>query len=119
MLSCCHDDIYQQHQENHEDADHLCGIFLRLNPELTEEVESAEHLYRHPEHHYCSYSHTYVGTPRRQAQLLFEDEYAAKQTACRYYAGDGMAVAKEVAVVSEHQQQIACPENHVQLHKRH
>ena len=63
LFSCCHDDISQQHQECHEDADHLCGIFLWLYPELTEEVESSEHFYRHPEHHYRSYSHAYVGTP--------------------------------------------------------
>ena len=84
-----------------------------------EEVETSEHLYRHPEHYYRSYSHAYVGAPRRQAQLLLEYEYAAKQTACCYDAGDGMAVAKEVAVVAEHEQQIACPEYHVQLHECH
>ena len=40
-----------------------------------------------------------------------------KQTESCHDARDGMAVAEEVLVVAEHQQQIACPENHVELHE--
>lgn len=117
LLPRCHEDIAQQNEEGDKDTDHLNHILLGLYPELMEEVETAQYLYRYPEHHHCGYGHADVGTPRRQPQLLAEDEDAAQQAGCCHDARHGMMVAQEVLVVAEHQQQIAGPEDHVQLHE--
>ena len=117
LLSCSYHDIHNQCHECHEDADHLGDILLRLNPNLLEKVQATEHFHRYPEHDNRCDSHTDVGSPCAQTQLLSEDEETTYQASRCHDGGDRMMVAEEVLVVAEHQQEIACPQNHVQFHE--
>lgn len=116
LVSCKHD-IDEQCHECHEDADHLGDILLRLNPNLLEKVQATKHFHRNPEHDNRCDSHTDIGSPCVQTQLLSEDEETTYQASRCHDGGDRMMVAEEVLVVAEHQQEIACPQNHVQFHE--
>ena len=116
LVSCKHD-IDEQCNECHEDADHLGGILLRLNPNLLEKVQATKHFHRYPEHDNRCDSHTDIGSPCAQTQLLSEDEETTYQTSCGNNRSYRVMVAEEVLVVAEHQQEIAGPENHVQFHE--
>ena len=78
LLSGSHEDVGQEHDERHEDAYHLCGIILGLNPKLLEEIESSEHLDGHPKHDDRSDGHTDIGSPRGNLELLLKNEEAAE-----------------------------------------
>ena len=92
-------------------------ILLRLNPNLLEKVKATKHFHRYPEHDNRCDSHTDIGSPCAQTQLLSKDEETANEASRCHDGGDRVMVAEEILVVAEHQQEIACPENHVQFHE--
>ena len=109
--------ITKQNEESKEDADHLSGVFLWLNPYLMKEIQSAKHFHRNPEHHYCCYRHTDVCAPSGELQLLLEDKETAEKASRCDDACHGMMVADEILVVAKHQEKIAGPQYHIEFHE--
>ena len=109
--------ITKQNEEGKEDADHLSGILLWLNPYLMKEILSAKHFDRNPEYHHSCDSHADVCAPGGKLQLLLEDKETTEKASCCDYACHWMMVAKEILIIAKHEQEITGPEYHIEFHK--
>jgi len=90
---------------------------LGFGPKLLKEIDTSQYLNGRPKDNNCGDGHADIGSPCAQTQLLSEDEETTYQTSCGNNRSYRMMVTEEVLVVAEHQQEIACPQNHVQFHE--
>ena len=109
--------VYAQYYKGDQNYAHLGLVVQRSYPYFLKEIDAAHYLYRSPEHNHSGYSHTDIGAPRSQSQLLGKDEECADKATQTYKQSHRMVIAEEAVVVTEHQQQIAAPQYHHQFHK--
>ena len=95
--------IKAENNEDRENCNHLQPVLLGLNPEFLKEIDATENFHGRPEYDDRGYRHTYVCSPRGDAQLAAQHQegtYQADQTDKKRH---GMVVAEEVLVITEHQ----------------